>query len=201
MRGERVRVVLLQLYAAAWLLGACAGSGSQLRPEGAPDQSPASLYPLRAGSAWSYDVDSGDGEPVLAIARVSALQEGVATVTTGPGASQRYALTPEGVQRAGEPGYLLKAPIAAGASWESAPGVTARVVSVAEQVSTSAGAFSACVVVEEQNTNSGQHVRTTYCPGVGPTLVVSEMVIRGQRLTVTARLRGYSLGGDEDAQP
>jgi hypothetical protein len=199
MRTDRVRTVLVQLYAAACLLGACAGSAAELRPT-APDQAPASLYPLGAGHAWSYDVDSGDGEPVLAIARVSEFQAGVATVTTGPDASQRYSVTAQGVQRAGQPGFLLKAPITAGASWESAPGVTARVVSVAEQVSTEAGAFSACVLVEELNANSGQRVRTTYCPGVGPTIVVSEMAIRGRTLTVTARLRGYSLGGNE-AQP
>ena len=196
----RAEAILLQLYAASCLLAcACAGTAAEVRPS-APDRSPASLYPLGAGYAWSYDVDSGDGEPVLAIARVSEFQAGVATVTTGPDASQRYATTAQGVQRAGQPGYLLKAPIEAGASWESAPGVTARVLSVAEQVSTEAGAFSACVLVEEQNANSGQRVKTTYCPGVGPAVVVSEMAIRGRTLTVTARLRGYSLGGDE-AQP
>lgn len=191
----RARQVLLPLYAAAAL--SCAGSSSQLRPA-APDQSPASLYPLGAGYAWSYDVDSGDGDSVLAIARVTAFQGGVATVTTSPEASQRYVASAEGVSRAGEPGFLLKAPIAVGASWESAPGVTARVVSVAEQIHSEAGAFSACVLVEEINANSGQRVRTTYCPGVGPALVVSEMQIRGRVLTVTAKLRGYSLGGDSN---
>ena len=198
MHADRVRPILLQLYAATCLLGGCAGSGSELRPT-TPDQRPSSLYPLGAGHAWSYDVDSGDGEKVLAIARVTGFEAGVATVVTGPDASQRYAVTADGVQRAGEPGYLLKAPSAAGASWESAPGVTARVVSVAEQVKTEAGDFSACVLVEEQNQNSGQRIRTTYCPGVGPTVVVSEMEIRGRILTVTARLRGYSLGVDDDA--
>ncbi|HKU41264.1 MAG TPA: hypothetical protein VJR89_24040 [Polyangiales bacterium] len=191
----RIKYVLLQLYAAAAL--GCAGSSSQVKPTVA-DQSPPSLYPLGAGYAWSYDVESGDGDPVLAIARVTAFQDGIATVSTGPEAAQRYVATAQGVSRAGEPGFLLKAPIATGASWESAPGTTARVVSVSEQVSTEAGAFSGCVLVEELNTNSGQRVRTTYCPGVGPTVVVSEMQIRGRVLTVTAKLRGYSLGGDSD---
>jgi hypothetical protein len=64
---------------------------------------------------------------------------------------------------------------------------------VNEQVTTTAGNFAACVVAEEQNRNSGQTVKTTYCPGVGPTVVVSQMEVRGQLLTVTAKLRGYAL--------
>jgi hypothetical protein len=82
--------------------------------------------------------------------------------------------------------------------WESGAETNARVASVSEQVSTSAGNFTACVVVEEQNHTSGQAVKTTYCPGVGPALVISQMEVRGQLLTVTARLRGFSVESPED---
>jgi hypothetical protein len=193
MRSSGVRVPP-QLYAAVLVAfaTACAGSATQTRPKAA-DHSPASLYPLGAGYAWSYDVETPGESPVLAIARVTSVANGVATVVTGPEASQRYALSDLGIQRVGQPGYLLKAPIANGATWESGLGTIARVASMSEEVKTEAGIFSACVRVDERNATSGQHVQTTYCPGVGPALVVSEMEVRGQTLQVTARLRGYSL--------
>ena len=189
-----------RLYAAsvAFLLGACAGSAAQVRP-GPPDHSPASLYPLGAGYAWSYDVETQGEPPVLAIARVASFSNGVATVVTGPEASQRYAVSDLGIQRVGTLGYLLKAPLAVGSSWESGPGTSARVESMSEQVKTEAGTFTACVRVDERNATSGQRVQTTYCPGVGPALVVSEMDVRGQTLQVTARLRGYSV--ESEAAP
>jgi hypothetical protein len=71
---------------------------------------------------------------------------------------------------------------------------------VSEQVTTSAGTFAGCVVVEEQNQTSGQSVKTTYCPGVGPAVVVTQMEVRGHVLRVTARLRGFSVEAAE-AQP
>jgi hypothetical protein len=189
----------LLLAALAAVLAACAGTASQVR-SGPPDQSPASLYPLGAGYAWSYDVETSDSPPVLAIARVARFDSGVATVVTGPEGEQRYAVTGTGIQRVGQPGYLLKAPIALGSVWESGADTSARVASVSEQVSTTAGTFAACVAVEERNQASGQSVKTTYCPGVGPVIVVSQMEVRGQLLTVTARLRGYSVESVE-AEP
>ncbi|HET6336310.1 MAG TPA: hypothetical protein VFG30_23975 [Polyangiales bacterium] len=209
MRAELGRVLVrlyavtgapLTLLAAAIIaLSACAGTASQVR-SGPPDQSPKSLYPLAAGYAWSYDVETEGSPPVLAVARVARFDSGVASVVTGPEAEQRYAVTDVGIQRVGQPGFLLKAPIALGAIWESGADTNARVASVSEQVSTTAGNFAACVVVEEQNHTSGQAVKTTYCPGVGPALVVSQMEVRGQLLTVTARLRGFSVESAE-AEP
>lgn len=212
MRAELARV-LVQLYAAlrrplklmaagvfaVALPGACAGTASQVR-SGPADQSPKSLYPLAAGYAWSYDVETEGSPPVLAVARVAHFDSGVASVMTGPEAEQRYSVTDAGIVRVGQPGYLLKAPITLGAVWESGTDTHARVASVSEQVSTTAGTFEACVVVEEQNQRSGQAVKTTYCPGVGPTLVVSQMEVRGQLLTVTARLRGFAVDASA-AQP
>lgn len=187
----------LPLLAAASILAACAGSASQVR-SGPPDQSPKSLYPLAAGYAWSYDVETAGEPPVLAVARVSHFDSGVATVMTGPESEQRYAVTDAGIQRVGQPGFLLKAPIELGAVWDSSSETAARVASVSEQVSTTAGTFAACVVIEEQNHTSGQAVKTTYCPGVGPAIVVSQMEVRGHMLTVTARLRGFSVEAEKN---
>jgi len=74
------RTLALSLVAAA--LVACAGSASQVRSNAA-DHSPASLYPLRIGYAWSYDVETEGSPPVLAVARVTRFDSGVASVATG----------------------------------------------------------------------------------------------------------------------
>jgi hypothetical protein len=182
---------------AALLVTGCAGAAPRSRP--APDHSPGSLYPLGTGYAWSYDVDAGDGSSVLAIVRVVSFDGQRAVVAAGAGSAQRYLRGPEGIAKE-RGGYLLKAPVALGASWEAGPGVTARVASVSERVSTPAGNFEACVRVDELHTDSGQRVATTYCPEVGAALVVSEMDVRGQRLRVTARLRGFALEADESEQ-
>jgi hypothetical protein len=181
--------LLLACVCPAWF--AC-GAASQPHPKSAIEVSVATLYPLVAGAAWSYDVDSGDGQPVLATAHVVSVREGVVEVASGQ-AMLRYVIVPEGIARAGQAGHLLKTPLVANASWPSAPDTVARVEAVHQRVALPAGTFEECVVVKEENANSGQRVTTTYCPGVGPTRVVSEMEVRGHALRVTATLRGYAL--------
>jgi hypothetical protein len=181
--------IAFALALGAWWGCATAPSPS---PKAPADLSIGSLYPLGRGFAWSYDVDSGDGQPVLATAHVVRMEAGVAEVAAGQGVT-RYVVGVDGIGRAGQSGYLLKPPIAMDASWSSGHDTIARVVALGERLQTAAGRFEDCVVVEEQNAGSGQRIRTTYCPGVGPARVVSEMQVRGQTLRVTATLRGYAL--------
>jgi hypothetical protein len=177
------------LVCLASVLGCGAGTARPATPK--LEVSVATLYPLRVGAAWSYDVDSGDGEMLLATTRVLRVQDGLAEVSSGQ-ASLRYRLRPDGLER-GEPGgYLLKPPFAQNASWASGPDSVARIVALDQFVATAAGSFGQCVVVEEHNAGSGQTVTTTYCPGVGPARVVSQMQVRGHPLRVTATLRGFA---------
>lgn len=157
------------------------------------DLSPASLYPLRASAAWSYDVDSGDGESVLAVARVTRIEGSAVEVATGDAAPIAYLQRSDGIVRARSGGYLLKAPIAAAASWPSGEGTRAQVTALHVTLATPAGTFTDCVTVQEDNAASGQRIATTYCPGVGPAEVVSEMQVQGRVLRVVGRLRGYSV--------
>jgi hypothetical protein len=168
------------------------GAASAPHPKSAHEVSVATLYPLALGAAWSYDVDSGDGQPVLATAHVVSVRDGAVEVASGQ-ALLHYVIVPEGIARAGQTGHLLKTPLTSGASWPSAPDTVARVEAVHQRVAIPAGTFEECVVVKEENANTGQHVTTTYCPGVGPARVVSEMEVRGHALRVTATLRGYAL--------
>lgn len=185
----------LELFAlsfAALTLFSCA-SGPAASGRKPADLSPGSLYPLREGAAWSYDVDAGDGEAsVLATTHVLRIQGTTVEVQSGQ-AVLRYALLPDGIQRVDGGTYLLRAPIAPGSEWPASLDTHARVTAVGQLLQTPAGNFEDCVVVTESGGDSGRKVTTTYCPGVGPVRVESEMEVRGKLLRVTATLRGYSL--------
>lgn len=179
----------------AWLLGAslaCGGGSHAVRkPTGPVDIH--SLYPLGAGQAWSYDVDVGDGgDRVLAVSRVVDVQGDTFLVRSGGNEVLRYAHRPDGWYRPDRGAYLLRGPVAVGTAWPSGGGGSAEITAVEQRVQSPAGTFERCVVVSEQGAASGQQVRTTYCPGVGPTEVVSSMTVRGQPLRVVATLRGYT---------
>ena len=185
----RVTIGWIRLSCVA-ALTSCATSSSA-RTQAPLDVSVATLYPLHEGAAWSYDVDSGDGQPLLAVARVLRVREGVAEVLNGQ-SLLRYRVLPAGLERADRSGFLLKPPFVENASWPSGPETVARIVALHQPLNSAAGSFRECVVVEERNTGSGQTVVTTYCPGVGPARVVSEMEVRGHALRVTATLRGFA---------
>jgi hypothetical protein len=151
------------------------------------------LYPLREGAAWSYDVDAGDGDPVLTTTRVLRATASEVEVMSGQ-AVLRYALLPDGIQRVdGGGSYVLRAPVVLDKQWPASMGSQARVTALDQDIQTPAGKFQSCVLVTEQGGDSGRKVTTTYCPGVGPVVVVSEMEVRGKLLRVIATLRGYSL--------
>jgi len=155
------------------------------------------LYPLRTDAAWSYDVDSGDGAPVLATVRVLRADQRFAEVQAGQ-KIVRYALVDGGIARAnaglGASGqYLLRAPFVTDASWASGERAHARVASTGQRVTTPAGQFEDCVEILEEHADSLQEVTTTYCPNVGPVRVDSRMQVRGQAVRVLATLRGFSV--------
>lgn len=180
------------VFAGLSLAAVSCASGPRAGGDAAPLAiTPATLYPLQVGYAWSYDVDSGDGQPVLATARVLRADAQTADVQSGQGV-QHFTITPEGISRAGQAGFfLLHAPLTADSRWASGPEAEAQLVALGQQVTTPAGVFEGCVVIREQHT-TGQDVSTTYCPGVGPVRIESRMQVRGQRVAVIATLRGYS---------
>lgn len=182
----------LELLIAALTIASCA-SGPMASGRKPADLSPRSLYPLHEGAAWSYDVDAGDGEAsVLATTRVIRVQGTSVEVQSGQ-AVLRYAFLPDGIQRVDGGTFLLRAPVALGSEWPAGLNTQARVTAVDQLLQTPAGNFESCVVVTEQGGDSGRKVTTSYCPGVGPVRVDSEMEVRGKLLRVTATLRGYSL--------
>jgi hypothetical protein len=154
---------------------------------------PARLFPMAAGSAWSYDVDTGDGSSALAITKVTQADATRAAVQGGEGLTH-YELRPDGIFRTTLSGYLLKAPLRVGASWPSGGGMRAEVTRMDTAISTPAGDFRGCVEVVERGAPSGALITTTYCPEVGPALVVSSLELLTGKVEVVARLRGYQIG-------
>jgi hypothetical protein len=137
----------------------------------------------------------------LAIARVIETEPGHATMQGGEGVTH-YELRADGIFRQDQDGYLLKAPIRAGAQWPSGHGMQARVQRLGITIETPAGHFTDCIEVLEQGSSSGAVITTTYCPGAGPTQVVSsmQMQLSPEPVQVVARLRGYRVGA-EAAEP
>ena len=159
------------------------------------------LYPMRAGSVWTYDVDTGEGAPpTLAITRVTSSEGGQVDVSSG-GPPIRYEQRSDGLYRADRRAYVLKQPLRKGATWDAGQGATAEVLDVDKRVSTAAGDFSGCVEVREAGGNTPKVVRTVFCPDIGPVELESSMglAVTGRSARVLARLRGYDFAAAAQA--
>ena len=177
----------------SFVLAACGGAAPS---SGASAPVPIErLYPLRAGSIWTYDVDTGEGVPVLAITRVLSAGPERIEVSSG-GDPLLYQQRPEGLYRTDLDIYVLRTPIQKGASWDQ-NGARAEVTEVQKSLSTVAGDFHGCVEVVEQGGASQKHIRTVFCPDVGPVEIESTTTISltGKTTRVLARLRGYDFSG------
>ena len=185
---------------AALLLALAHGCGSAPEPKPTRELTPDRLFPLTKGSAWSYDVDTGDGNVALAITKVTEADGQTASVQGGEGVT-RYELRPDGIFRTNLSGYLLKAPLRVGASWPSGGGMQAEVTRMDAELLTPAGELRGCVEVVERGAPSGAVITTIYCPEVGPALVVSKLEMITGKVEVIARLRGYQIGPGANAGP
>jgi hypothetical protein len=190
-----VRIFPSALLLTAVLCSSACKSAPQPAPAGDP-HSIERLYPLRAGSVWTYDVDTGQGIPTLAITRVTKSEGSRAEVSSGADPIV-YERRPEGLFRADRGVFVLKLPVRKGTRWETNQGATAEILDTAKSASTPAGEFHGCVEVLEAGGSAGKRVRTVFCPDVGPVEVESsvQMQLSGQAARVFAQLRGYDFSG------
>jgi hypothetical protein len=192
-------LVAISFVAIAVATGACASTGSGNAPH-VPRTGlrAADFYPLAEGWKWAYDLDK-DGQKILAVYAVVESSPTGATISTGDERLD-YAVAPDGIAQkdtlaVGD--YVLKDPIKTGATWPVAGG-TAKVVSTAEEVTTDAGHFYDCAIVEVTRTDPPRVARTTFAPDVGP-VVLEYAVELGGKMTVTtrARLRSITRPGED----
>lgn len=183
---------VLVLGVCAW---GCGGASKSVRPDD-NRLDIARLYPLRPGSVWTYDVDTGQGLPTLAITRVTE-QEGNRVKVSSGADPVVYEVRDEGLFRPDRNGFVLKKPIRTGARWDAGQGTSAEVVDTDKHVVTPAGEFNGCVEVHESGGATPKEVRTVFCPDVGPVELESSMAMElsGQHARVIARLRGYDFSG------
>jgi len=155
---------------------------------------PSEFFPLRAGNAWSYDVDTGAPSTTLGVTRVEAFDGRFAEVRTGR-VTVRYEVLPEGLRVPPDDVWLLRAPLQEGASWPARGGRTARLVSTDTRIETRAGKFEGCIEVLETGGKLELEIRIVYCPGVGPVALDSTMRSETSErvVTVFARLRGFEV--------
>ena len=176
-----------------FILGCGAGPTATRSP--ALDQNdPKRLFPMAPGNVWSYDVDTGDALPTLAISRVQFQQGPRFEVITGS-KSSFYEYRQDGIYKPLAKGWLLRSPIRRGERWPAGNGRTADIVADNTSVDTPAGRFSHCVRVLETEQDAGRRIETVYCPDVGPVLIRSSLVLTAETASVTATLRGYKLQG------
>lgn len=180
---------LVPLLFLAWMVGCATTSG--VVGEKADDWSIGSLYPLQEGNAWSYVVDTG-ADSILTTVRVTTVQGQQVLLRSGA-EDIAYVQQEDSLARLGGAGAVLQGPITVGASWKSGASSTSRVVRRVERIDVPAGSFTACAEVVDEDAATGKQVTTTYCPGVGPVQVISQLALSTGQARVSARLQGHAL--------
>ncbi len=174
-------------------LAACGGASSEgpTTPTGPPAVD--ALYPLAEGNVWSYDAVSDAGNH-LSILRVTAVA-GESVTLESDRVPYVYERRPEGLFFPEAGVWILKAPIEVGARWPSRSGRTAEITAMDLALEVRAGAFTRCVRVEEGGGPQGLTIATTYCPGVGPVRIESELAteLSGETVRVVAELLGHQI--------
>jgi hypothetical protein len=155
-------------------------------------------FPLDDGASWTHAITRpglGRPEEVLGVTRVVAVKDGVASITS-PGGSFTYLIADDGILRERRT-YVIKEPIVVGTRWEmGGPDELGTIEKVDATITTRAGSFTDCVVVRE--VAPGQDVETTYCPRVGPALIVARGTVGDapEPLVLTrGELVAFSTGG------
>ena len=158
----------------------------------------ADFYPLEAGWKWAYDL-SREGDNVLATYAVLERTLDTAIVQAGE-ERLSYAITAQGIaQKEGAAigDYVLKNPVAPGASW-SVVGGRAKITSVDAKVDVPSGSYSGCVVVEVLRADPNRMTRTTFAPGVGPVAIEVGVESHGRFVTTMhASLRAATKPGQD----
>lgn len=195
----------------AMMLVLCLGGCSSPTPSPPAEDSlsPADYFPTAAGSRWEYE---GQGNEYAAYVReLPFVQDHLAQFYVDNGgtvlaeiveitdqAATRVFSEEEHYTRENllEKGYtpnretvLLKAPLTAGASWETEDS-TREITADRETVTTPAGTFSDCLKIKIVYQDSEAVIYEYYAPEIG--LVKSEF--SSQESEISSRLEKYTLG-------
>lgn len=147
------------------------------------------LLPLEHDTVFSYETTSDAGDQGLLIQQVRRPREGLVELDVA-GRVQRLDVDDDRVMHASG-GYLLKEPIALGATFRGAFGEV-RVTELDKAIQVPAGAFHGCVETVEESAVPFKRATSVYCPGVGLVfLVVEARSEGGDVLRIESRLKTY----------
>ena len=124
------------------------------------------FFPLVDGHVYQYVTSGETGEQGVIVARVrrASAQQGELWLPSGV---KRFSYGPDGVALEGR-AFVLREPLAVGASWPGEHGGTARVVAAPVSAEVPAGRFDGCVqILEERLGDRPVRYLSTFCPGVG----------------------------------
>jgi hypothetical protein len=127
--------------------------------------------PLEDGTVFSYDTQSEQRNARgLLIVQVSRPRTGRVDLRMGS-RTERLQFVPDGIAYV-EGGYLLKVPLAKGATWRSRSGMV-RIESTEETATVPAGKFEGCLRTVEELKDAGltRTVASVYCPHVGLVMI------------------------------
>ncbi len=189
LKTTRSAVVALSLVT---LLGAASGCAGGAEPAAAPrpvaPPTVAELMPLMDDTVLSYETKSDTGETGIMVFNVRRPRPDMAELDLA-GRIQRLDVQDTSVAvKTG--GYLLRAPIAVGASFQGSFGVVT-ITELGRSVTLPAGKFERCVVTVEETRSPFKRATSTFCPGVG----LVELIVEGDTGEdigrVESRLKSY----------
>jgi hypothetical protein len=153
------------------------GAAAPPAPATSATQGEAERYlPLLNDTVFSYTAWLPESaEPEQLILQVNRSGPHHANLRSG-NSVKRLELVADGV-RLVTGGYLLQAPLVAGADW-AGPAGRVRITAVDQDVRVAAGQFAGCLETLESDTRGSREIATTYCPGVG---IVKFSVDDGER--------------------
>jgi hypothetical protein len=181
---------LLAAAALAFGCGRAAAGASAAQAPGAAT-GPLRYLPLEDGTVFSYETESmPSGERGLLVLEVRRPRRETAELVVA-GRVTRLSLTPDTVAHAGG-GFLLHAPLVAGAEWQGDFGHV-RLTRADARVTVGAGTFTDCIeTVEELATREGDKRTTTmFCAGVGITLRETEVEQGGEHQSERIALKSF----------
>ena len=181
---QRALLVIAGLTGLAWLAACSGATGATTEPPAwlAPSNGKTTFtsgtalerfFPLIDGMIYHYLTENEMGEPGLLIARAGRTSDRAGQLLF-PTGSRRFEYAADGITVSvdGATAYVLKQPLAVGATWRGEHGGTTRILSTTTAVDVPQGHFDACVqTLEERGGDRPVKYATTFCPGIGVVLL------------------------------
>lgn len=210
-RSAALLVALLAVVNASASCGASAsGSGPDLAFDPALSSAPATasaapilsgfpierFFPIVDGHIYSYETMSEAGDKGVLITRAARVSPRAGELRSGTSA-RRFSYTEEGVLSDATGAFILKEPLAVGASWRGEHGGVTRITSIDKAALVPAGRFTGCVeTVEERRGDRPVRYATTFCPGVGVVALEAEAGAALERAELKSYAPPVTLGPD-----